>query len=269
MRVDYHIHTKLCGHADGEMEEYVEQAIAAGLDEMGFSDHMPMEVWGRHDPTLTMRLQDMIEYHDRVKELRHWYRDRIRIKFGIEADYVPGKEREIGDFLREWNFDYVIGSVHFLGDWGFDDPRYMEGYERRGVDNVYYAFFKVIRMSAESGLFDIIGHADLVKKFGHRPERDLKPEFDDLAASFARSGVAVEINTSGLRKPVGEIYPHPALVRACREYGVPVIATSDAHTPGDVGRDLHLARKLAVDSGHSRSFTLTGRKRDIHYDLQP
>jgi histidinol-phosphatase (PHP family) len=250
--VDYHVHTARCGHAVGAMERYVEQAIEGGLHELGFSDHLYM-YWlppDRRDPELGMAEWEHDFYIEDVERCRSRYASDIRIRLSTEADYIPGHERELERIVRGYDWDYVIGSVHFIDDWGFDDARFVSGFDSWDVDALYERYFELVGASAETGLFETIGHADLVKKFGHRPRRDQGETYARLAARFARAGVCVEVNTSGLRKPVREIYPHPDLLRACQSEGVAVTFGSDAHAPGEVAADFALASELMRSVGY-------------------
>jgi histidinol-phosphatase (PHP family) len=257
---DYHVHTQLCGHAVGEIEQYVERAIEVGLAEIGFADHLPLEVWRAPNPTLSMSLAQMDEYQALVARAQAAYRGRIAVKFGIEADYAPGCEQPIADFLRRYDFDYVIGSIHFLGDWGFDDEREMARWNEQTVDEVYDRYFGLLLEAIGTGLYDIVGHADLPKKFGHRPGVDLTDTYERVAAACAAAGMAVEISTAGLRKPVKELYPHPALLAACAARNVPVVINSDAHQPCDVGRDHAAAVSAAWRAGYRRTPSFAGRR---------
>ncbi|NLH50658.1 MAG: histidinol-phosphatase [Myxococcales bacterium] len=268
MPVDYHIHTALCGHAADEMEEYVEQALRLGLTEMGFADHLPMEVWGQADPCLTMSLADMEIYRRRVADLQARYQGRIRIRFGLEADYVPGKERVIEDFLRRYDFDYVIGSVHFLGADEVDFSRDHAPWTTHPVDEIFTGYFATLRDCAACGLFDFLGHPDLVKKFGHRPSFALDDWYDRIATVCAAHGIAAEINTSGLHRPVGEPYPHEDFVRAFVRHGVPMPINSDAHLPQEVGRDRAAAEALARRAGLRRT-PLYEKRRLVGWDELP
>ncbi len=171
---------------------------------------------------------------------------------GIEADYRPGTIAQVTALLDEYPFDYVIGSVHHLGAWGFDDPRQMDGYEQRDIDDIWTEYFELVGDAAESGLFTILGHLDLVKKFGYRSTRLLDRELDRLVQRIARSGVLVEINTAGLHKPVKEAYPTLEILRRLYAAGVDVTFGSDAHKPSEVGRDFEHAAGLAREAGYSR-----------------
>lgn len=264
--VDYHVHTARCGHAVGAMERYVEHAIASGLRELGFSDHLFL-YWLPHaerDPELGMAEWELDSYVQDVERCRERYRSDITIRLSTEADYIPGYAQQLEAILRRYDWDFLLGSVHFVDGWGMDDARYLDGYDRWDVDALYARYFDLVAQSAETGFFDTIGHADLVKKFGHRPRAEQAEAYATLAARFARAGVCVEVNTAGLRKPVAEVYPHPDLLRACREAGVPTTFASDAHAPGDVAADFATAVTLMRQAGYTEYVTFAGRQRTLH-----
>ncbi len=216
--LDYHIHTKRCGHATGEMYEYVEKAIALGFEEMGFSDHFPFI--DRVRPELAMPLSQLPEYVQEVEELRKQY-PHIIIRLGTEVDYFPHLEKEIGELLSQYPFDYTLVGVHFIGDWNFDNRQEMNEWEQRDVNEVYEQYIQLLQQAAKSGLFDIIAHCDLVKIFGYRPSKDMHKQWDALIQCFAQNGLAVEINTAGLYKPVGEIYPSEEIIGLLKKHRVP------------------------------------------------
>ena len=153
------------------------------------------------------------------------------------------------ELLRAHPFDYVIGSVHFLDGWGFDDPSQVGEFEGRDMDEVYRAYYAHLVEAAGSGAFTMLGHLDLVKKFGHRPVASMDAEIERVADEMARQGVVAEINTSGLHKPVAEIYPSDHILAILRRRGVAVTFGSDAHAPADVGRDLIAAVRAAAKAG--------------------
>jgi len=257
--IDYHIHTNLCGHAVGEMADYVKEAINSDLEEIGFSDHLPLNGDSGKGQNLSMALDELPHYVNEVTNLRKSFPE-IRIKLGIEADYVPGTESYTKELLTRYNFDYVMGSVHYIGEWAFDHPGERKEWDIRDVDTVYKEYFELLRKSARTSLFDIIGHCDLVKKFGNRPTTELSGDLDDTAKVFKEYGVAVEINTSGLRKPVDEIYPSLEILKVYREYDIPIVFGSDAHTPDDVGKDFDKAMSLARQAGYQEFVTFENRK---------
>jgi histidinol-phosphatase (PHP family) len=261
--VDYHVHTARCGHAFGTMEQYVEHAIASGLDELGFSDHLYL-YWmptDQRDPELGMADWELDFYVEDVERCRRRYGSDITIRLSTEADFVPGQEHALEAILARYDWDYVVGSVHFIDGWGFDDSRKLAGYAEWDIDALYARYFDLVGQSAETGLFDTIAHPDLVKKFGHRAMGDQSGAYAQLAARLARSGVCVEVNTSGLRKPVAEVYPHPDLLRACHTAGVPPTLGSDAHAPTEVAADLASACALLGQVGYRDYVRFNGRQR--------
>lgn len=261
--VDYHVHTARCGHASGAMERYVEHAIETGLTELGFSDHLFM-YWlkpDQRDPELGMAEWEHDFYIQDVERCRSRYGRDITIRLSTEADFIPGHEQALERILRAYDWDYVIGSVHFVDDWGLDDSRYISRYGDWDIDALYARYFDLVGASAETGLFDTIGHSDLVKKFGHRPTVAQSASYATLATRLSRAGVCVEVNTAGLRKPVGEIYPHPDLLRAFHNAGLPVTLGSDAHAPNEVAADLSSACELMRSVGYTSFVRYEGRKR--------
>jgi histidinol-phosphatase (PHP family) len=243
---DYHTHTARCGHAKGTPAEYVAAARAAGLGALGISDHLPM--LHNRDPQLSMSMDQLGEYVAEVQLLQRETPGYVLL--GIEADYHPTTVEAVRDLLAAHPFDYVIGSVHYLDEWGFDDPGAMDSWSQRDVDDVYRQYLQVVGDAAQTGLFTILGHLDLVKKFGHRPTQPLGAALDTLARRIARAGAIVELNTAGLRKPVGEIYPSVEWLRVLRAHGVPITFGSDAHRPREVGADLADAAAAARAAGY-------------------
>jgi histidinol-phosphatase (PHP family) len=243
---DYHSHTARCGHAIGQPTEYVQAALARDLLALGIADHLPL--LPTPDPVLSMGLGDLDAYVAEIQELKAAFPGYVLL--GIEADYRPQTVSEVRSLLDAYPFDYVIGSVHHLGDWGFDDPRQIDGYDERDIDEVWVDYFRLVGEAADSGLFTILGHLDLVKKFGFRPTQVLSRELDHLVGRIARAGVLVEINTAGLHKPVGEAYPTLDILRRLRRAGVGITFGSDAHRPNEVGRDFAHGVDLAREAGY-------------------
>lgn len=261
---DYHMHTTRCGHAEGSMAEYVEQALQVGLQEIGFSDHIPM-YWlpeQERDPGIAMPMAELEAYVQDVLDLRRRYPE-IPIRLGIEADFIPGQEEELQRILAPYPWDYVIGSVHFIGDWGFDNPAEVNRFADWDIDELYGKFFTLELLAAESGLFDIMAHIDLIKKFGHRPSKDLGALYERVAQTIAQAGVAIELSTAGVRKPVAEHYPAPALLQACHAAGVPLVLSSDAHRPSEVGWGFATAAAIARQTGWTELAYFEGRQRRL------
>ncbi|MEW6181884.1 MAG: histidinol-phosphatase HisJ family protein [Bacillota bacterium] len=259
---DYHVHTRRCGHASGEANEYVNAAKAIGLREIGFADHIPQYFLppGLRDPGLAMEENELGDYAAEVLENRSANKD-IVVRLGIEADFAPGHEKALNEILRGYPFDYVLGSVHYINGWGFDNPEQTGGYSGREIDDLYREYFGLVRQMVSTGLFDVVAHPDLLKKFGYRPESNILPLYEETVRAIAAAGMAVEVNTSGLRQPVKEIYPHPEFMGICRRYGVPVTLGSDAHNPVEVGRNFEEALVLLHGAGYRESAVFENRRR--------
>lgn len=246
--LDYHVHALAHGeytYTDSWLEQFAQRARELGLKELGFSEHN--EFFDGFKPELLPRLQ--VEFPD------------LRIRLGLEMDFIPGREEIISRFAQRFAFDYIIGSVHFIGDWAFDHPDYRKPFEEREVDDVYREYFALVERAAASGLFDIIGHLDLVKIWGHRPVKMNSLAYAKQAFPALRaSGLVVEINSAGLRKPVGEIYPSAEIATALYENNIPVTLGSDAHHPDQVGEGLKEAIELARQAGYRRVISFKQRQ---------
>lgn len=259
---DYHLHTARCGHAGGSVRDYARRAREVGVTEIGFADHIYMYWLPREarDPSLAMPEEELTAYVEEVLAAGREFPD-LSIRLGIEADYIPGREDELRRILEAYPFDYVIGSVHYLDGWGFDNPDLRAGYEGRDPDRLYQDYFKLVQKAARSGLFDILAHPDLIKKFGCRPTADLTGLYHGTACTCNAFNVAVEVNTAGLRAPVGEIYPSRAFLELCLQQEVPVVLGSDAHHPDQVGADFDKAADLLRDVGYREVGVFSGRRR--------
>ena len=218
-------------------ERYRAAARERGIEELGVSEHIyrfsqALEVW-RHPFWQQYARDDLDEYCAFV-------RGHTDLRLGIEADFVAGAEEQTAALLAARDFDYVVGSVHFLRDGAVDMEDFSVWEPRAGLsaEQVWATYFETVAQSARSGLFDVIAHPDLVKYWGQpgrTPAGDLRRYYETAVSAFAESGVAVELSTAGLRKPAGELYPAPAFLQMCVEAGVPVALSSDAHRPEDLG----------------------------------
>ncbi len=250
--IDCHVHTARCGHAAGTAVQYVEAARAAGVSTMVFAEHLPLPEHldpGRH---LSLHPDDLERYAEEVLELAA---DAcgLRIVLGAEVDWLPGLEEFTTaqmDRARAAGVSVLVGSVHFLGEWAFDDPHDLDRWNDVDVDEVYETYFTEWCAAAESGLFDVMAHPDLPKKFGHRPRGDVSPWYERAASAASRFGTAIEVSTAGLRKPVAELYPAPALLAAFHAAGVRATVGSDAHAPGEVGYRIETAYDMMAEAGY-------------------
>ncbi len=258
--IDLHMHTARCGHATGSLIDYVEAGRAAGLEVVCFTDHLPMpEGYPQH---YTMRHEEISAYLEDVTAAAAFSRKTggPEVLSGVEADWMPARVPFTREVLERLDVDMVLGSVHFLEDWAFDDPDLIARYDSVVIDDMWESYFREVACAARSGLFDVIAHADLVKKFGFLSVADPSPWYELVAEALAEGGCAIEVNTGGLRKPAREIYPSLPLLAACQRRGVPATMGSDAHDPLEVGAGLAQARELLVEAGY-RSLVLFRSRR--------
>jgi len=258
---DYHIHTAWCGHASGTMEEYVLRAIELGLPEMGFSEHLPQPapIADKVAPTA----DEMERFLDEFTRVRKAFAGRMTIRLGGEAEFTPGSAKEIERMKRDYRLEYLIGSVHFLDGWAFDHPAYQDGFAAGSVDGVYREYFEMIRKAAETRLFDVIGHFDLPKKFGHRPDTSVVKLAEEAIKAMAANGVGFEINTAGRDKPVAEFYPSKDVLIVCREAGLGLTFGSDSHAPKEVGRYFREASALARACGYRQTMRMDPEREGV------
>lgn len=255
------MHTPLCRHATGEPTELAAHAVRIGLTEIGFSEHNPMlrDDWDDWH----LRLAELDTYVEKVQQAR---RDHLQltIKLALEVDFIPGHEDWIKQLAARHPWDYFIGAVHYVSDsWALDNPNNLSGWEDRDPFEVWTTYFERLTMAAESGLFEIIAHADLCKRFCFYPKQDCTPLFTKFLNAAKKHGVAMELNTAGLRKDCKEIYPSPQIVRMAREADVPITFGSDAHAPGEVGLNLADAVALARSVSYTHRCRFTRRQREL------
>ncbi len=254
MSTDYHIHTT---YSDGKrpLRDYVEQAEKTRLDEMGFSDHVHFQKasWSMD----LKRLADYVKEIDALKSTSH-----IAVKAGLEVDFVPSRVDELMRVIDEFDFDYLIGSVHHIGGWLIDTETQIDKWKGKNIDNVYRQYFTLVQEMANTRRFDIIGHLDLPKKFGYRPKDSITSLLLETVQAISQSQMCVEINTSGLRKPCHEIYPGQDLLKMCFDHAVPITLGSDAHTPEDIAADFDRATKSLRDIGYTEIVRFNKRNKE-------
>lgn len=257
MLTDYHTHLRpddLTATADkhftaANAERYREAAEKREIGELGVSEHIyrfrqALEVW-QHPLWREYALDDLDDYCRFVRE-------DTDLRLGIEADFVPGAEDRTANLLQARDFDYVVGSVHFLRDQSLDMEDWSVWASTRSAEDIWRRYFQTLGEAARSGLFDILAHPDLVKVWGAerpQPEGDLRRYYELAMDGIAESGIAIEVSTAGLRKRAREIYPAPALLEMCLEAGCPVALSSDAHRHEDIGADYEQALELLASLG--------------------
>ncbi|MCL4785350.1 MAG: histidinol-phosphatase HisJ family protein [Verrucomicrobia bacterium] len=258
---DYHMHTHLCHHAVGNPTDLAAHALKIGLTEIGFSEHnpMPRDDWDDWH----MDQADLDTYVANVEQARRDHPD-LTIKLALEMDFIPGQEEWIRGLMDRHPWDYIIGAVHYVSDsWDLDNPKRLSEWKSRDPFQVWSAYFDRLTMAAESGLFQIIAHADLCKKFCFYPKEDCTPLFAKFLNAARKHDVAMELNTAGLRKDCQEIYPSRQIVQMAWEAGVPITFGSDAHAPGEVGMNFAEAIALARGVGYTHCCRFTQKKREM------
>ena len=257
MLTDYHVHlrpdeagTFAETFTAANVERYRDAAQAAGISELGVSEHIhrfqqSLAVWD-HPYWREQAVDDIEAYCAFVRE-------ETDLRLGLEVDFVPGREDLTQNLIERCELDYVVGSVHFLGELAVDFDRYDIWPSARSAEDVWRRYFETLAAAARSGLFDILAHPDLVKIWGDgrpAPAGDLRRYYEPALEAIAESQISVEVSTAGLRKPVGEIYPAPAFLEGVLAAGAPIALSSDAHLPEQIGfgydRALELLERLGV-----------------------
>lgn len=255
---DYHLHTSFCKHAVGPAAAYVERAIDLGLEAVGFCDHIPLP--DGFDSGHRMGLNEITAYIDTIESLRAAYPE-IQILLGMEADYIEGYEPFLEDFLSSFPFDLVMMSVHFINHWSDGNWVFDFHFPGKSLPQVYHEYFEAVCRGVNTGLFDVVGHLDLIKRPGSPPLASNREDVEMVLAAVERTGMSIELNTSGQRKPIGDYYPSLDIVEMIAARSIPVTLGSDAHTPEQVG---FLFDRLLAELPRRRPFHLArygGRQR--------
>ena len=255
-KTDYHVHTTY-GDGKSTPEECIAPAIAAGLHEIGFSEHLNLfndkEEW-------TMGPEGVGKYLKHLTNLRDSCNE-IKVKIGFEVDFFPGEERVLGKFLSSLNVDYLIGAVHYMGDSSVVFGP--ESYKGKNFNRLFEVYFEMVIEAVSSELFDIIGHCDLIRMFGHKPDFNPEPLYRELALSMKKHNVAFEINTNGRNRPLADFYPDRKFLHVFREENVPVCVNSDAHMPSRIGQYFNEAYDLLRYAGFSEMAVFENRERKM------
>ncbi|EIJ78720.1 histidinol phosphate phosphatase HisJ family protein [Bacillus methanolicus PB1] len=269
MLTDYHNHLERGTLTLDYLKKFTGTAKEKGIEHFGISEHayhfyqtadILQNPWVNE-----RRYYDMEDY---VKLFYQAWNEGIDVKMSIEMDYTPGKHSEMEKFIKQYEFDYVIGSIHWIDDFGIDLAEYRTEWDKRDLYDIYEKYFDQVITLAQSNLFDIVGHLDLVKIFKYVPENEefLLEQYDRATTALAESKTCVEISTAGLRKPVGELYPDPRLLKMCFQKGIPIVLSSDAHVPEHVGADFDQAVRFAKETGYQTIMTFSKGER-IEYPL--
>ena len=244
------------------MRLFAASAAARGVQEITITEHVYHFVQAKEivdKPWSEDKcFYDMDEYVSLLQDAR---RAGLPIKTGIEMDYIEGKETVIERIVEGYPWDFVLGSVHWIGDWGFDLAEMADEWDRRSVDQAYRDYFRLLGQAVETGCFDSMSHPDLIKVMGHMPEGDVSDLYEVFAEQVSgQEGLCVEISSAGLRKPVGRLYPERPLLEACARRGISITTASDAHVAEDIGRDFDQVRERAGSCGYREAMSFDRRR---------
>jgi histidinol-phosphatase (PHP family) len=265
---DYHVHLRPDERENtpeqfftrANAERYREVAEERGIQELGVAEHVyrfsqALQVW-EHPFWQRYAVDDLDDYCAFVRE-------ETDLKLGIEADFIPGREDRMANLLDARDWDYVVGSIHFVGDQSLDTEEFTIWTQTASADRIWRRYFEMLGEAAQSGLFDILAHPDLVKVWGKDrplPDGDLRRFYYPAMEVIADCDVAIEVSTAGFRKPVGEIYPAPAFLEMAIDAGKPLALSSDAHEPDQLGYEYDRAVELLDSMGVKEIAVLEGRQ---------
>jgi histidinol-phosphatase (PHP family) len=253
---DYHVHSSF-SDGTGTIDESVEAAVGLGLAEIGIVDHLVPATLDYPGYGLPHGMIE--EYAVAVLDARARYRE-LRVLLGAEVDFTPQTTDEMEGLLARAPFDYVVGSVHFVDGFGFDEERTRHDERWRDVAGVYRRYYALLAEAAAWGRFDVVGHLELPKKWGHRPAADVSAAEAAALDAISAAGLAIELNTTGLDDAAGEIYPGSSLASRARERGIAIVLGSDAHEPAQVGRNFDRALAAAREAGFTSCLRLSDRR---------
>lgn len=279
MRIDAHTHLQPHGEAPvvdrAHIERYVEHARRNSIDALVFTEHLfrfheaydLLDGWWDADPNPALAAATRAYWQDHANlSLPEYVRlieaakaDGLPVRLGLELDWIPGRADDLRRLLAPYDWDLVIGSVHWVGSFLIDDEASMPEWQQRDVADVWTAYGQLLAELADARLVDVLAHPDVAKVFGFRPAN---PEHlhHQIVAAAARNRLAIEVNTNGLRKPAAEIYPHPDVLRAACAAGVPITFASDAHLPERIGSWFDDAATLARAAGYDQYVSYERRR---------
>lgn len=287
---DYHLHLHGHGPADsldpppgtypaGHIEAYVEAAAEHGVTELGFTEHLYRctdaaqvlgAFWEREPIEWLAEQTRAFVLEDRSLNLERYVtaitdaQDRgLPVLLGLEVDFFPETIDAVMDFLAPYPWDFLIGSVHWIGGWAVDHPDVKAAFGERGIDRAYEEYFELETQLASSGVVDALAHVDVVKKHGHRPVRERTDLYEEVTRAAAASGTAVEVSSAGLRNPAAEVYPAPALLRLMHDAGVPITLASDGHEPAQAAWGHEEVVAAARAAGYTERLRFRRRARTL------
>lgn len=268
MLTDYHIHLETGPYTIEWVEQYLLTAKTRGIIDIGFSEHGYRFKQSKsilYNPWIASHQTEDIEQY--VELILKAKKMGLSVKLGLELDYIPGKEREIEDFLKPYPWDYIIGSVHWIDSWGFDIDEMKSQWDNNKIIDVYKLYYERVEQLVQSQLFDILGHIDVIKVFGHKPGEEYKDILEDIYSNLItlikKNNITIEMSTAGLRKPVKELYPDPTIMQLLANNHIPMIINSDAHRPEHVGYDYDKGIKYLREYGINTIATFENRTKNM------
>lgn len=256
MYSDLHNHTLLCNHATGSIDQYIQEAIKKDIKIFGFSEHAPMHF----DFNYRLGFNQVDLYENNIRQAQEKFKDKIDILLAYEVDFLP---QYSDNFIFDREVDYLIGSVHFIDEWGFDNPEFIGKYAHQDIDIIWQKYFDLIEAMANSGKYDIAGHLDLIKVFKFLPKKDVRTLAKKALQAIKKANMTLEINGAGLRKPIHEPYPSVLLLEMAFEMDIPISFASDAHAPEHVGLFKTQTIALAQGVGYTKCATYRNKDREL------
>lgn len=261
-RANYHIHTYM---SDGSSEPiiYVEKAVEAGLTEIGFTDHLVV----LDDVNIglgSLRIEELDLYFETICALKESSKN-VAIKCGLEVDYTPRGIKRVEEILESYDdcLDYTLIGVHIVDGFVFDAPESIQIWRiltQEKIDKLYRRYYELLLEGVETGIFTVVAHLDIVKKFGFKSSQEPLKLVESILESVKRLGMAVEVNSAGLRHPIQELYPSSNIVDMLVDFQVPVTMATDAHKPEDISAGLELIIELIKAKNLPLAIPINGLK---------
>lgn len=256
--IDYHIHTRLCNHAGGTMEEYIQRAVDMGFKEICFLDHLTVQ---ETENNLSMSFHQIPFYFQAVQRLKYKYHGMIRVKTGLEIDFNPEYTEVFEEISEIYDFDVIATALHFPEGINIVSRKSDWKKGKHDTDAIHEMYYDQLKKMLNYDYFDIVCHFDLVKKFGMKPSISFENKIDEILAEIKRKDLTVEINTSGYDHPVGEAYPSFDIIKKCHRLGIGITMGSDSHDPEDMGRYYDKVIPMLFSAGYRKVDSFQSRKR--------
>lgn len=255
--IDYHNHTILCKHAEGHIGQYVEQAVRKGIKQIAFTDHNPMP--DNFDTAHRMSYHEMDHYAKMIESVRQKFPE-IKILFGIEMDHYPGNERENENFLNRYDFDLAIMSVHFMKHWPPGNWVFNYNFPNKSYEDVYRDYLNTILEGAKTGLYDVLGHVDIIRQPGHSMVKMISDEVDSFLSEVHKLNMTIEINSSGFRKQHQDSFPGLDWLDRIKANNINICVGSDSHAPEQVALNFDFVYQKLHQAGFNNIVQFEKRK---------